>query len=68
MGTQTPNPPGQQPQTTPGKPGSRQSPDSNEGRDVPKTGRDAAEPLEDLDDIPTDDDEGGDADEDEDET
>ncbi|HKQ12802.1 MAG TPA: hypothetical protein VJT80_05175 [Steroidobacteraceae bacterium] len=46
MGTQTPNPGGQPKPTAPGKPGSRQPPDSNtgkekdrdEGQEIPKTG------------------------------
>jgi hypothetical protein len=59
MGSQKPNPPGQPKPTTPGKPASRQSPDSNagkdkdrkdqdieEGQDIPKTGRDPSEPID----------------------
>jgi hypothetical protein len=48
MATQTPNPGDRPKETAPGKPGSRQPPDSNtgkdkdrdEGQDIPKTGRD----------------------------
>jgi hypothetical protein len=76
MSTQTPNPGGQQKPTAPGKPASRQPPDSNtgtqqdreEGQDIPKTGRDPSEPIdEDIsDDISSDDDEDqDDGDEDE---
>ena len=69
MGTQTPNSGGQPKQTAPGKPASRQPTDDNlskdqnsdseEGQEIPKTGRDPSEPIEQdvSDDIPTDDDE-----------
>jgi len=75
MGTQTPNPGGQPKPTAPGKPGSRQplgnntgtDNDSDEGQDIPKTGRDPSEPIEQdiSDDISTDDTDEDDADEDE---
>jgi hypothetical protein len=53
MGTQKPNPGGQPKPTAPGKPGSRQPPDSNtgkekkrdEGQELPKTGRDSSESI-----------------------
>ena len=73
MSTETPNPTGQPKQVAPGKPASRQPPDANtgkekdreEGQEIPKTGRDPSEPIEQdgSNDIPTDDD--GDEDEDE---
>ena len=68
MGTQTPNPGGQPKQTAPGKPASRQPTDDSlgkdqnrdreEGQEIPKTGRDPSEPIEQQvsNDIPTDDD------------
>jgi hypothetical protein len=78
MGIQTPNPRGQPEPTAPGKPGSRQPPGNNtgtdqdrdEGQDIPKTGRDPSEPLEQdiSDEISSDDDvdeDQDDADEDE---
>lgn len=56
MGTQTPDRGGQQAPTAPGKPGSRQPPDNdtgrpaekdrNEGQEIPKTGRDPREAIE----------------------
>ena len=56
MGTQTPNPGGRPKQTAPGKPASRQPPDDSlgkdpngdgeEGQEIPKTGRDPSEPIE----------------------
>jgi hypothetical protein len=59
LGTPTPKP------TAPGKPASRQPPDANtgqdrdgdEGQELPKTGRDRSEPIEEdvADDILTDD-------------
>ena len=78
MGTETPNPGGQPKQTAPGKPASRQPTDDNlgndqskdreEGQEIPKTGRDPSEPIEQdvSNDIPTDDDDDAD-DDDEDE-
>jgi hypothetical protein len=53
MGTRTPNPGDQLKPTAPGKPASRQPPDNNtgthqdtdEGQDIPKTGRDPSEPI-----------------------
>jgi hypothetical protein len=65
MGTETPNPGGRPNESAPGKPGSRQPPDANtgiekdreEGQEIPKTGRDPSEPVEQdtLDDVPGDD-------------
>jgi hypothetical protein len=58
MGTQTPNPGGRSDQSAPGKPASRQPPDANtgkgknkekdrnEGQEIPKTGREQSEPIE----------------------
>jgi hypothetical protein len=75
MGTETPNPGGQPKQTAPGKPASRQPTDDNlgndqnrdreEGQEIPKTGRDPSEPIEQdvSNDIPTDDDDDDDEDE-----
>jgi len=73
MGTQTPEPTGQPKPTAPGKPASRQPPGANtgkeqdreEGQEIPKTGRDPSEPIDEdvSNDIPTDDDDD-DADED----
>lgn len=72
MGTPTPKP------TAPGKPASRQPPDASlgqdsngdEGQELPKTGRDPLEPIEEdvANDIPTDDDDADDDDADEDES
>jgi hypothetical protein len=74
MDTQTPNAGGQPKQTAPGKPASRQPTDENlgkdqgkdseEGQEIPKTGRDPSEPIDqDLsDDIPTDEDDDADDD------
>lgn len=79
MGTETPNPGGQPKQTAPGKPASRQPTrgnvgedqnlDTDEGQEIPKTGRDPSEPIEQdvSNDIPTDDDDDAD-DDDEDQT
>jgi hypothetical protein len=54
MGTQTPDPGSQPKPTAPGKPASRQPPGSNtgkdkdteEGQDIPKTGRNPSERIE----------------------
>jgi len=74
MGTQTPNPGRQQKPTAPGKPASRQPPESNtgtkqdreEGQEIPKTGRDPSEPIDEdiADDISSDDDDDADEDQD----
>ena len=72
MGTQTPTPTGQPKPTAPGKPASRQPPDANtgtekdrdEGQEIPKTGRDPSEPIEeDSNDLAIDDDDSADEDE-----
>jgi hypothetical protein len=73
MSNETPDPSSERRQTAPGKPASRQPPDANtgqeqdreEGQEIPKTGRDPSEPIEEdvANDIPTDDD--GDEDDDE---
>jgi hypothetical protein len=62
MGTQTPNPGGQPKQSPPGKPGVQPpreggaDKDIEEGQDIPKTGRDPSEPIEqDDEESPTDD-------------
>ncbi len=64
MSNETPNPTDQPRQTAPGKPGSRQPPDANTGQ-IPKTGRDPSEPIEEdvENDIPTDDDDSDEDDE-----
>src|SRR5688572_27433524 len=77
MGTETQDSGGQQQPTAPGKPASRQPPDSNtgtgkdrdEGQEIPKTGRDPSEAIEqdisndtstdDVDEDETDEDEVG---------
>ena len=61
MGTQTPNPGRQQKPTAPGKPASRE-----EGQEIPKTGRDPSEPIDEdiADDISSDDDDDADEDQD----
>ena len=68
MDTQTPNSGGQPKRTAPGKPASRQPTDDNlgkdpgkdseEGQEIPKTGRDPSAPVDQdvSDDIPTNDD------------
>lgn len=77
MSTQTPNSGSHPKPTAPGKPASRQPTDENlgkdrgkdseEGQEIPKTGRDPSEPIDQdvSDDIPTDEDDDAD-DEDED--
>ena len=64
MGTQTPNPGGQPKQAPPGNPGVQppddggRGKDAEEGQDLPKTGRDPSEPIEQdvQNDSPTQDD------------
>jgi hypothetical protein len=78
MSTPTPNPGGQQKPTAPGKPSSRQPPESNtgteqdreEGQEIPKTGRDPSEPIDEdiADDTSSDDNDADDADGDQDDT
>lgn len=77
MSTQSPNSGGQPPPTAPGKPSSRQPPESNtgvqqgpdEGQELPKTGRDSSDPIEEdtADDDSADDDDVGEDDDDADE-